>query len=243
MFDISRRKFLWVSGAAAAGLAVFPLASWSSEADSEGSLKYPFTLPPLPYAVDALEPAIDKETMTIHHTKHHQAYVTNLNQALSMHPELQKKTLTELLRDVEKLPQDIRMAVRNNGGGHVNHSMFWKMMSKTAGKPSPDLAKAIDSSFGDLEKFKAQFSKAAETRFGSGWAWLIAGPDKLEIVSTANQDTPVMDGKTPILGLDVWEHAYYLKYQNQRPKYVKAWWDVVNWQDVSQRYAAALKAG
>jgi Fe-Mn family superoxide dismutase len=219
-----------------------PLSWGSFQETTAGALTYPYTLPKLPYPTDALEPSIDAETMTIHHGKHHQTYVDNLNKALAAHGDLQKKSLGELLRGLDKVPESIRTAVRNNGGGHLNHSMFWQMMTKGGGTPTGEVAKAIDNSFGSFDKFKEIFSTAARTRFGSGWAWLLAGKDKLEVLSTPNQDTPVMEGKTPILGLDVWEHAYYLKYKNMRDSYIAAWWNVVNWKDVAERYAAAGKA-
>jgi Fe-Mn family superoxide dismutase len=193
-------------------------------------------LPPLPYAFDALEPHIDTQTMQIHHGKHHQAYVTNLNAALEKYSELQAKSIEDLLRDISTVPDDIRTAVRNNGGGHMNHSAFWKWMSPNAGgSPSGALGDAIKSTFGSFDSFKEQFTKAGVTRFGSGWAWLIASGGKLSIESTANQDQPIMEGKKAILGVDVWEHAYYLKYQNRRPDYLAAWWNVVNWAEVSSR--------
>jgi Fe-Mn family superoxide dismutase len=199
----------------------------------------PFTLPQLPYPNDALEPHIDARTMEIHHTKHHQAYVNNLNTALEKAPELQKKSLDELMKGIASVPEAIRAAVRNNGGGHWNHSMFWELMSpKGGGEPSGKLADAIKGSFGDFAKFKEQFAAAGTGRFGSGWAWLIDdGNGKLSITSTPNQDNPLMDGKKAILGLDVWEHAYYLKYQNRRPDYITAWWNVVNWPVVAKRLA------
>jgi superoxide dismutase, Fe-Mn family len=197
----------------------------------------PFTLPQLPYPNDALEPHIDARTMEIHHTKHHQAYVNNLNAALEKAPELQKKSLDELMKGIASVPEAIRAAVRNNGGGHWNHSMFWELMSaKGGGEPSGKLADAIKSSFGDFAKFKEQFAAAGTGRFGSGWAWLIdEGNGKLSITSTPNQDNPLMDGKKAVLGLDVWEHAYYLKYQNRRPDYIAAWWNVVSWPAVAKR--------
>ena len=193
-------------------------------------------LPPLPYAFDALEPHIDAQTMQIHHGKHHQAYVTNLNAALEKYPDLQSKSIEELLRDINRVPEDVRTAVRNNGGGHMNHTAFWKWMSpKAGGAPSGALADAIKSTFGSFDGFKEQFTKAGVTRFGSGWAWLIDTNGKLSIESTANQDQPIMEGKKAVLGVDVWEHAYYLKYQNRRPDYIAAWWNVVNWAEVSAR--------
>ena len=194
-------------------------------------------LPPLPYAPDALEPHIDAQTMQIHHGKHHQAYVNNLNAALEKHPNLQSKSAEDLIRDLSAVPEDVRTAVRNNGGGHVNHTMFWTLMAPNAGgAPSGALADAINAAFGSLDAFKEQFAKAAVGRFGSGWAWLIDTNGKLSIESTANQDNPIMEGKKGILGLDVWEHAYYLKYQNRRPDYITAWWNVVNWSEVARRY-------
>ena len=198
-------------------------------------------LPALPYAHDALEPHIDARTMEIHHSKHHNAYVTNLNNALDNHSDLQSKSLVELLKDLTAVPSDIRAVVRNNGGGHLNHSMFWTNMSpNSVGAPSGELATAINVTFGNFEDFKDEFSKAAATRFGSGWAWLSVDTNRnLTISSTANQDNPVSEGLTPLLGLDVWEHAYYLNYQNRRPDYVSAWWNVVNWNEVAARLAAA----
>jgi Fe-Mn family superoxide dismutase len=196
-----------------------------------------FTLPALPYANDALEPSIDARTMEIHHTKHHQAYVNNLNAAIEKAPELQGKSLDDLMRGINSVPEAVRTAVRNNGGGHWNHSMFWELMGPNkGGEPTGALADAIKQAFGDFSKFKEQFAAAATTRFGSGWAWLVNDGGKLSITSTPNQDTPLMDGKRAILGLDVWEHAYYLKYQNRRPEYITAWWNVVNWDAVAARF-------
>jgi Fe-Mn family superoxide dismutase len=198
-----------------------------------------FTLPPLPYAPDALEPYIDKMTMEIHHGKHHQAYVTNLNKALESAPDLANKALPELLaNNCGIVPENIRTAVRNNGGGHVNHSMFWTIMAAPAGNAQPGgaLADAIDGAFGSFDAFKEKFNAAGATRFGSGWAWLLNKGGKLEITSTANQDSPLMEGVEPVMGLDVWEHAYYLKYQNRRPDYMAAWWSVVNWKEVEKRF-------
>lgn len=196
-------------------------------------------LPPLPYAFNALEPHIDAMTMEIHHDRHHGAYVTNLNAALDKHPELYNHSAADLIQMLDKVPEDIRTAVRNNGGGHVNHSMFWMNLApKAGGEPTGALAAAINAAFGGFAQFKEAFAKAATGRFGSGWAWLIAEPDgKLSITSTANQDNPLMEGKHAILGLDVWEHAYYLKYQNKRAAYIDAFWNLVNWPDLSQRYA------
>jgi len=197
-----------------------------------------FTLPNLPYAYDALEPHIDAKTMEIHHTKHHQAYVNNLNAAVEKAPELQGKSLDDLMKGINSVPESVRTAVRNNGGGHWNHSMFWELMGPgKGGEPTGKLADAIKSAFGDFTKFKEQFAAAGAGRFGSGWAWLINDGGTLSITSTPNQDNPLMDGKTAILGLDVWEHAYYLKYQNKRPDYIAAWWNVVNWEAVAQRFS------
>ena len=201
----------------------------------------PFTLPPLPYANDALEPYIDAKTMEIHHDKHHAAYVTNLNKALEAHPNLQNKTLEELLGSLDSLPEAIRAPVRNNGGGHWNHSFFWPLLKKNNGEePTGDLAKAISSAFGSFADFKPKFVAAGVGRFGSGWAWLLLKGGKLVIESTPNQDTPISLGGTAIIGIDVWEHAYYLKYQNRRPDYIDAWWSVVNWDAAAKNYAAAM---
>ena len=198
-------------------------------------------LPALPYAHDALEPHIDARTMEIHHGKHHQAYVNNLNKALEGHADLQGKSIEDLLKNLNAIPESIRTAVRNNGGGHANHSLFWPCMSPNGGgEPSGELGEAINAAFGSLASFKEQFGKAAATRFGSGWAWLCADSSGgLVVTSTPNQDNPLSEGLTPILGLDVWEHAYYLNYQNRRPDYVAAWWNVVNWEQVATNHAAA----
>lgn len=199
-----------------------------------------FTLPPLPYDYNALEPTIDEQTMRIHHGKHHQAYVTNLNAALEQAPELQNKSIEELLGDINSVPEAIRTAVRNNGGGHANHSLFWEIMGPNGGgAPTGALADAINAAFGSFDSFKEQFAKAGATRFGSGWAWLVSNNGKLQILSTANQDSPIMEGQVPLLGLDVWEHAYYLNYQNRRPDYISAWWNAVNWDAVSKRFSQA----
>ncbi len=200
-----------------------------------------FTLPPLPYPADALEPYIDRQTMEIHHDKHHGTYVNNLNAALDRHPELQSKSLEEVLRDISRIPEDIRTAVRNNGGGHANHSLFWQIMGpKAGGEPRDAILEAIRSSFGTFSKFKEDFTKAAFGRFGSGWAWVIQQGDRLTIETTANQDSPLMEGRTPVFGLDVWEHAYYLKYQNRRADYISAWWNVVNWSEINKRLTREL---
>ena len=199
-----------------------------------------FTLPSLPYDFAALEPHIDAKTMEIHHGKHHQTYVNNLNAAIEKAPELAKKSLDDLMRNVNKAPEAVRTAIRNNGGGHWNHSMFWQIMApKAGGEPGGNLGGAIKSTFGDFAKFREQFSAAGVGRFGSGWAWLINTGGKLSITSTPNQDNPLMDSQKAILGLDVWEHAYYLKYQNRRPDYIAAWWNVVNWKEVEKRFAGA----
>ncbi|SFA96043.1 MULTISPECIES: superoxide dismutase [unclassified Bacillus (in: firmicutes)] len=199
-----------------------------------------FELPQLPYAYDALEPHIDKETMNIHHTKHHNTYVTNLNAALEGNEELLSKTVEEVVANLDAVPEAVRTAVRNNGGGHANHSLFWEILSANGGgEPTGELAEAINSKFGSLESFKEEFAKAATTRFGSGWAWLVVNNGELEVTSTPNQDSPLMEGKTPVLGLDVWEHAYYLNYQNRRPEYINSFWNVINWDAVAERYAQA----
>jgi Fe-Mn family superoxide dismutase len=197
-----------------------------------------FTLPPLPYAHDALEPHIDKMTMEIHHGKHHNAYVTNLNKALESAPDLQNKSLEELLaNNCAIVPENIRTAVRNNAGGHINHSMFWK--PNGGGAPHGNVASAINSTFGSFDTFKEKVNAAGAARFGSGWAWLVKSGGKVEVISTANQDSPVMEAKFPVMGVDVWEHAYYLKYQNRRPDYLAAWWNVVNWDEIEKRFNSA----
>jgi len=233
---LTRRELLRTAGAGAAVLALAPLTALAQKAEG-------YTLPKLPYAFDALEPHIDAKTMEIHHDRHHKAYVDNLNNAL-MGVDLPKPLppIEVLLADVNKLPEKVRQAVINNGGGHANHTLFWEIMGpKAGGKPKGDLAKAIDEKFGDFDKFKAALKQAAMTRFGSGWAWLVVDKGKLDVVSSGNQDSPLMKGQTPILGLDVWEHAYYLKYQNKRADYVDAWWNVVNWDNVAERYNKAKK--
>lgn len=202
-----------------------------------------FTLPALPYGFDALEPVIDQQTMEIHHGKHHQAYVNNLNAALEGHEELSGKTLEELLANIDALPESIRAAVRNNGGGHFNHSLFWELLTAPSENnvPTGDLAAAIDKKFGSFDKFKEEFAKAATTRFGSGWAWLVVNKEKqVEVTSTPNQDSPIMTGEVAILGLDVWEHAYYLAYQNRRPDYISSFFKIVNWNVVSAKFEQAL---
>lgn len=199
-----------------------------------------YTLPDLPYGYDALEPYIDVETMHLHHDKHHNTYVTNLNAAIEKYPELEEQSIEELMKNLNEVPEDIRTAVRNNGGGHANHSFFWKIMAPNAGgEPTGAIKDAIDQAFGSFEKMKEEFKTAATGRFGTGWAWLVLNNGKLEITSTANQDSPLTDGKTPIIGLDVWEHAYYLKYKNVRPDYIAAFWDVVNWDQANENLANA----
>ncbi|KFZ40285.1 MULTISPECIES: superoxide dismutase [Thermoactinomyces] len=198
-----------------------------------------YELPPLPYAKDALEPHIDATTMEIHHDRHHATYVNNLNAALEGH-DVGAKSVEELISDLNALPESIRTAVRNNGGGHANHSLFWQILSPNGGgAPTGEVAEAINAEFGSFDAFKEEFSNAAKGRFGSGWAWLVVKDGKLAVTSTPNQDSPLMEGATPILGLDVWEHAYYLKYQNKRPEYIEAFWNVVNWEEVNKRYLAA----
>lgn len=227
---MTRREMLRVGAAGAAAITVPGFAR-----AAEG-----FTLPKLPYAVDALEPSIDAETMTIHHTKHHQAYVDNLNKALGGQADWLSKPIEEVVANYKKLPEAIQTAVRNNGGGHLNHSWFWQMMAKPGkgGEPKGELLKAIDDSFGNLDGFKKAFANAALTQFGSGWAWLVKGKDKpLAVAKTPNQDSPLMDGGTVLLGCDVWEHAYYIKYRNLRAKYVEAWFAVVNWDFVAEAFA------
>ncbi len=202
-----------------------------------------FQTPALPYPADALEPHIDAKTMTVHHDGHHVAYTNNLNNALEGHPDLQSKSVEDILRRIDSVPENIRTTVRNNAGGHTNHNLFWRILSPSGGgEPSDALAAAINQSFGSFAKFKEDFVKAAATRFGSGWAWLVANADgKLSVISTPNQDSPYMEGLTPILGLDVWEHAYYLKYQNKRADYIGAFWNIVNWPEVAANYAQAKK--
>ena len=210
-----------------------------SQATSQTPAAEPsFVLPPLPYAFDALEPFIDAKTMEIHHDKHHGAYVTNLNKAIEGNTELQRFTVDELIAQIDRVPENIRTAVRNNGGGHSNHSMFWTIMKKGGGgEPKGELAAAIKSVFGSFADFKTKFNQAATTRFGSGWAWLFFKDGKLTLESLPNQDSPIMTGGKPVMGLDVWEHAYYLKYQNRRAEYIEAWWNVVNWDQIAENFA------
>lgn len=201
-----------------------------------------YELPPLPYDYNALEPYIDEETMHLHHDKHHQAYVNNLNAALQGQSQFENMSVDDLMRQINSVPESIRTAVRNNGGGHANHSMYWQIMKPNGGgEPTGDLANAINSAFGSFDQFKAAFNDAGAKRFGSGWAWLVIGPDgKLAVTSSANQDSPLMEGQYPVMGNDVWEHAYYLKYQNRRPEYLAAWWNVLNWDEIAKRYAQGM---
>jgi superoxide dismutase, Fe-Mn family len=248
---MNRRGFL-VAGsiAGAALLGAEQLSANLLAADGPENLKanitpedspMAFTVPPLPYPFDALEPYIDAKTMEIHHDKHHGAYVTNLNKALEGHADLQSKSIDDLLKNLDAVPESIRMTVRNNGGGHWNHSLFWTLMKQGGGAPKGDLANAIASTFGSFAAFQEKFTAAGLGRFGSGWAWLIVKDGKLAIDSTPNQDTPYFLGGKAVLGLDVWEHAYYLKYQNVRPEYIKQWWNVVNWDKAGELYGAAKK--
>ncbi|WP_221643378.1 MULTISPECIES: superoxide dismutase [unclassified Nostoc] len=255
---INRRNFLFLLTAGAGAFALN--ACTSAEKSPNGNTAIPETtpnttlnktsdkpgaiqLPPLAYAYEALEPHIDAKTMQFHHDKHHATYVKNLNAALDKHPELKGKTIEELLQKLDTVPQDIRRTVRNNGGGHVNHSMFWEIMKpKGGGEPTGNIASAINQSFGSFAAFKKQFNEAGASRFGSGWVWLVRNKGgKLEVTTTANQDSPLSAGKYPILGNDVWEHAYYLNYQNRRADYLDAWWNVVNWDEINKRFAAASK--
>jgi Fe-Mn family superoxide dismutase len=236
MLHLTRRQLLGSAAGAAAAWALSPLAGFAREDKKAG-----FTLPPLPYDYDALEPSIDKMTMEIHHNRHHKAYVDNLNKALEGNEELLSKNIVDILKDLSSVPEKIRQAVINNGGGHANHSMFWEIMcaADKSGEPSGSLADAIKSTFGDVEKLAAAMNDAGLKRFGSGWSWLVFEGGKLSVVSTANQDSPYSKGQTPILGIDVWEHAYYLKYQNKRADYLKAWWKVVNWKEAGNRFDKA----
>jgi Fe-Mn family superoxide dismutase len=231
---MTRRHALKTTALVATASAVVPAALAQPAPAPSG----PFTLPPLPYAFDALEPHIDARTMEIHHDRHHKTYVDNLNKAIAEFPALGKKSIEDLLKDLNAVPEKIRTAVRNSGGGHFNHSLFWQMMKKGGGgEPKAELATAIDKGFGNLADFKTKFTEAATKVFGSGWAWLVWQEGKLGIESSPNQDSPLSAGKQPLLGLDVWEHAYYLKYQNKRADYIAAWWNVVNWDFVAERFA------
>jgi len=237
---MNRRQAIKTTALASAAFATLPGAMAQTNSSAPAAAGGPFTLPPLPYAYDALEPHIDAHTMEIHHDRHHAAYVANLNKAVANIDIGGKLTVEELLKDLNAVPENIRAAVRNNGGGHYNHSLFWLMMKKDGGgEPTGDLAKAIDASFGNFGAFKEKFTEASTKVFGSGWTWLVADSGKLKIVSTPNQDTPLSTGQIPFLGLDVWEHAYYLKHQNKRVDYIADWWNVVNWDFVSECYAKA----
>lgn len=236
---MTRRQAIKTTALASAALATLPsaIAQTNATASVLTATGGPFTLPPLPYAYDALEPFIDVETMHIHHDKHHAAYVANLNKAVAEFPDLGKMPVENLLKDLNAIPEKIRMAVRNQGGGHYNHSLFWQMLKKDGGEPKGALATIIDQQFGSFNTFKSDWTKAAVGQFGSGWAWLVVDANKkLSIENTANQDSPISQGKQPLLGIDVWEHAYYLKYQNRRPEYVAAFFHVINWDFVSARY-------
>lgn len=239
---ITRRNLIKTLGAGAALVGMGLMSTRQSMAAGPQPLAQPFTLPPLPYALDALEPYIDAQTMGIHHGKHHQGYLNNANKALADYPELQKQTAEELLKNLDAVPAEIRTAVRNNVGGHANHSLFWQIIGPNAGgEPTGKLADAIVSSFGSVDEFRTKFAETATKRFGSGWAWLSVGSDgELVVHSSANQDSPLSEGLVPVLGLDVWEHAYYLHYQNRRADYVKSFWSIVNWSQAAQNYAAAV---
>jgi Fe-Mn family superoxide dismutase len=247
----TRRNFLYLFGAGATLTLVSGInnASWAAPDVTNKSTKATattgdiFKLPPLPYAYNALEPHIDASTMKFHHDKHHAAYVKNLNTAINKYPKLKTKTLEQLLQNLGELPQDIQTTVRNNGGGHLNHTMFWQIMSpQGGGAPKGAIASAINQSFGSFENFKTQFNEVGAKHFGSGWVWLVSGKDgKLKIITTANQDSPLSQGLYPIMGNDVWEHAYYLKYQNRRVDYLLAWWNVVNWTEINKRFERATK--
>lgn len=239
---VNRRNFLYMLGV---GVGAITLGACKASGDNLATPNAgSFELPPLPYAYDALEPYIDAETMKFHHDKHHAGYTRNLNKALEKHPELKSMSGEELLRNINSIPADIQTTVRNNGGGYVNHKMFWEIMAPNAGgKPTGAIASAIDAAFGSFAAFQEQFNDAGGKRFGSGWAWLVYTADgKLEVTSTPNQDSPLMEDKYPIMGNDVWEHAYYLNYRNDRGAYLKAWWNVVNWDEVNKRFAQARSA-
>ncbi len=237
--NINRRQLLFLLGSVttAAAFGIFPNTSVA-----ETEVEEIFKVIPLPYDYDALEPHIDQETMTFHHDKHYAAYTKNLNIAIGEFPDLKTKTAEDLLKNIDEIPEKIRSTVLNNGGGYVNHSMFWEIMSpKGGGKPVGKLAKEIDRTFGSFEKFQEEFNKQGLQRFGSGWVWLVMNQNQLEIMTTANQDNPISEGKYPIMGNDVWEHAYYLNYRNKRDEYLKSWWNVVNWQEIEKRYEEAIK--
>jgi superoxide dismutase, Fe-Mn family len=242
----SRRTFIATVASIVPAVWAYPVLAATGDAvttgsgSTSGAASGPFKLPPLPYDYDALEPHIDKQTMTLHHDKHHDSYVNNLNSAIQKHSDLGDKKIEVLIRELKEIPEDIRTAVQNNGGGHINHTMFWEIMTPGGAKqPKGKLADEIQSTFGGFDDFKKQFNEAGAKRFGSGWVWLVRNNGKLEITSTANQDNPLMQGMQPIMGNDVWEHAYYLKYQNKRADYLQAWWNVVNWDKVAERFDAA----
>ncbi len=250
---LNRRNFLFLLGAGTGAVALGAWrssgsigAAWAAEPPGGGRTDVaqntgPFSLPPLPYAYNGLQPHIDAQTMRFHHDKHHAAYVKNLNAAIAKYPDLKNRSAEQLLRNINSVPADIRTTVRNNGGGHVNHTMFWNIMKPNGGgEPTGAIASAIKQNFGSFEEFKKQFNQAGEKRFGSGWAWLVRTPGgKLQVISTPNQDSPLMEGNYPIMGNDVWEHAYYLKYQNRRADYLNAWWNVVNWDEINKRFQQA----
>lgn len=242
--SVDRRSFLGASAGAlaASGAAslLAPAVAQAQTAAAPAPPTGPYKLPKLGYAYDALEPNIDAETMEIHYTKHHQAYIDKLNAAVAKYPDLAKLPAEDLVKKLDAIPEEIRTAVQNNGGGHVNHTFFWKIIGPgKGGEPKGKLAEDINKKFGSFAAFKEALNNAAATRFGSGWAWLVKGPDGLEVISTANQDSPLTQGKSPIVGVDVWEHAYYLKYRNKRPDYVTAWWNIVDWDQASKNYEAA----
>jgi superoxide dismutase, Fe-Mn family len=237
--SIDRRNFLLLAGAGAIATAFGVLPKFALAQDTPSG---PFTLPPLPYDYNALEPYIDAETMTFHHDKHHAAYIKKLNEAVGKYPELASRSAEDLLKNLSSLPKDIQSTVRNNGGGHVNHTMFWQIMSPDGGgQPTGSIAQAITQAFGSFKAFQEQFNDAGAKQFGSGWAWLVLdGNKQLKVMGLPNQDSPLMEGMSPIMGNDVWEHAYYLTYRNKRDEYLKNWWNVVNWEEIDKRYAAAL---
>ena len=244
---LNRRNFLFLLGA---GTSAVAWGTWQSSdltgaawAQASSGGEQGFNVPPLPYAYNALEPHIDAQTMQFHHDKHHATYVKNLNAAVEKHPELKAKSAEQILRDLDSVPEDVRTMVRNNGGGHVNHTMFWNIMSPDGGgEPTGAIASALAKTFGSFAEFKQQFNTAGEKQFGSGWAWLVRTPDgKLQVTSTPNQDNPLMEGNYPIMGNDVWEHAYYLSYQNRRADYLNAWWNVVNWDEINRRFEQATQ--
>jgi Fe-Mn family superoxide dismutase len=239
--SLNRRNFLVLLGSTT-GAAALGLFSKDSLAQPTTGEQKPFAVVPLPYAYNALEPHIDEETMQFHHDKHYVAYTTKLNEAVNKYPQLANKSAEEIIGDLDSLPEDIRTTVRNNGGGYVNHTMFWQIMAPNAGgQPTGELAKAIDNAFGSFDEFKTAFNDAGSKQFGSGWSWLVLDKNKqLKVMSTPNQDSPLMMGMYPIMGNDVWEHAYYLKYRNDRAKYLEAWWNVVNWDEVNKRYQQAM---